>query len=143
MGNISKTLGKLLEKTYPLKKKDTDAIEPTWTLLMGKWGTEKEEENMEYAHKKRNVLQKEIDNRKKDLEKQQKERKQRELLMAWKEAADYPRENQTNIKYSRTPIIGLNKRTKTHRTSREKNRRKQRFANMSTGSMAKHLEKTL
>ena len=73
---------------------------------------------MEFAHKKRNVLQKEIDNREKDIEKQQKKRKQRELLMAWKDAADYIRENQANIKYSRTPIIDLGKRTKTYRTSR-------------------------
>ena len=37
----------------------------------------KEKEDIEHAHKERNALQKEIDNRGKDLEKQQKRRKQR------------------------------------------------------------------
>ena len=87
---------------------------------MEKWGTENEKEDMEYVHKKRNIIQKEIDNGEKDLEKQQKRRKQRELLMAWKEAADYLRENQMNIKYSRTLIIDMRKRTSTYRTSRGK-----------------------
>jgi len=44
--------------------------------------------------------------------------------MAWKDAADYLRENQANIKYSRTPIIDLGKRTKTYRTSRGKKQMK-------------------
>lgn len=35
-------LGKLLEETYPLKKKDTEITEPTWTTLMEKWGTGEE-----------------------------------------------------------------------------------------------------
>ena len=97
---------------------------------------------MEYAHKKEKYHTEEINKGKKDLEKQQKRGKQRELLMAWEEAADYLRSNQTNIKYSRTPIIDLSKRTNTYRTSRGKTRRKQRPANMLTGIMAKHLEKT-
>ena len=36
-----KIQGGLLEKTYPLKK-ETDAMGETWTLLIGKWETEKE-----------------------------------------------------------------------------------------------------
>ena len=88
----------------------------------GKMGNRKEKENMEYVHKKRNIIQKEIDQGGKNLAKQQKRRKQRGLLMTWKEAADYLRANQTNIKYARTPIIDLNKRTNTYRTSRGKNR---------------------
>ena len=47
-----KTLGKLLEKTHPLKKKETKAMGPTWTLLMEKWGTQKEKDELQYAHKK-------------------------------------------------------------------------------------------
>ena len=107
----------------------------------GEMGNRKEKEHMEYVHKKRNTLQKEIGKGKKDLAEQQKKRKQREILTAWKEAADYLRANQTNIKYSRIPIIDLNKRTNTHRTSRGKNKRKRRSTNMLTGTMTKHLEK--
>ena len=29
-----KKLGKILEETYPLKKRDTEATEPKWTTLM-------------------------------------------------------------------------------------------------------------
>ena len=86
----------------------------------GKWGTQKEKNDMEYAHKKRNTIQKEIDNRGKDPEKQQKRRKQRELLMTWRDATDYLREHKTNIKYSRKPIIDLDNQKRTYRTSRGK-----------------------
>ena len=51
-GDYHKTLGKLLGKTYPLKKKQTEEMEPSWILLMGKWGTEEDRDNFEYANKK-------------------------------------------------------------------------------------------
>ena len=38
----------------------------------GKWGTEKEKEEIDLAYKKRNALQKEIDKGERDLLKQQK-----------------------------------------------------------------------
>ena len=47
-----KTLGGLLEKTYPLRKKETMAKEPDWTLKLEEWGAEKEIEDLEYARKK-------------------------------------------------------------------------------------------
>ena len=67
-----KKLGKILEETYPLRKKDTEATEPKWTTLMEKWGTEKEKEEIDQAYKMRNALQKEIDKGERDLLKQQK-----------------------------------------------------------------------
>ena len=72
---------------------------------------------MEYAHKKWGSLQKEIDNRGIEIE-TTKRRKQRELLMAWRDAEDYIRKDKPNIKYSRKPIIGMDKQTRTYRTSR-------------------------
>ena len=43
-GGYHKTLGKILAKTYPLKQKQTEAMEPNWILLMEKWGTQEERE---------------------------------------------------------------------------------------------------
>ena len=40
-GEYQQTLGKLLVKTYPLKRKDTKAKEPEWTQHLEEWGTEK------------------------------------------------------------------------------------------------------
>ena len=51
-GYYQKTLGKLLEKTYTLSKKPTMEKEPEWTLKLEEWGTNKEIEDLEYAHKK-------------------------------------------------------------------------------------------
>merc|ERR1712112_185631 len=70
-------LGKILEETYPLKKKDTETAEPKWTTLMEKWGTEKEKEEIDQAYKKRNALQKEIDKGERELVKQQKQKSKR------------------------------------------------------------------
>ena len=109
-------LGKLLEETYPLKKKDTEIVEPTWKTLMEKWGTDIEKEEINYAYKKRNALQKEIDKGERDLLKQQKSKRQREALVAWKEAADYIRNNKEEIRYSKAPIIDLEARKKPKNT---------------------------
>ena len=38
--------------------------------------------------------------------------------MAWRDAADYLRENKPNITYPIKPIIDLDKQTRTYRTSR-------------------------
>ena len=77
---------------------------------MEKWGTDIEKEEMNYAYKKRNALQKEIDKGERDLAKQQKSKHQREILLAWKEAAGYIQNNKEKIRYSRTPIIDLGAR---------------------------------
>ena len=52
MCRLPKTLGKLLVKTYPLKKQETSAKEPAWTLQLEEWGTQQEIDNFEYSHKK-------------------------------------------------------------------------------------------
>ena len=77
---------------------------------MEKWGTDIEREEINYAYKKRNALQKEIGKGERDLIKQQRSKKQREALMAWKEAASYIRNNRDKIRYSKTPIIDLEAR---------------------------------
>ena len=101
----------------------------------------KEKEDMGHAHKKRSALQKEIDNRGKDLEKKQKRRRQRELLIPWRDAADYLRENKPNIKYSRKPIIDLGKQTRTYRTSRGKKQAKAKIREYNEWNYGKHLRK--
>ena len=65
MGRLSKNTRELLVKTYTLKKKETEAMEPTWTLLMENGERKKDKDELEYAHKKRDVLQKAISNREK------------------------------------------------------------------------------
>ena len=121
MGNISKNTRGATRKDLPAKEKRHRRYGTNMDTTNGKMGHGKEKENTEYGHKNRTVLQKEINDREKDLEKQQKWRKQRELLMAWGDAADYLGENQSNIKYSRTPIIDINKQEYTgHQESRNK-----------------------
>ena len=49
-------LGKLLFKTYPLKKKDAKAQEPEWTSRLDEWGAEKEKDDLTYTYKEREIL---------------------------------------------------------------------------------------
>ena len=55
-----KTLGRLLAKTYPLKKQEITAKEPAWTLQLEEWGAQEEIGKFEYARKRRSILQQEI-----------------------------------------------------------------------------------
>ena len=64
MGRIPTNTRELLVETYPLRKKDTKAQEPEWILHLEEWGAEKEKEDLTYTRKKRDTLQKEIDNKK-------------------------------------------------------------------------------
>ena len=92
---------------------------------MEKWGTGKEKEEINQAYKKRNALQKEIDKGERELIKQQ-NKNQREILTAWKEAADYTKNNRDRIKYSKTPIIDLDskKEKEKYRAHRHNKRNK-------------------
>ena len=65
-----KTLGKLIEETYPLKKGHGNS-RTKMDNTNEKWGTDIEKEEINYAYKKRNALQKEIDKGELDLIKQQ------------------------------------------------------------------------
>ena len=100
-------LRKLLVQTYPLKEKQTKAIEPNWILLMEKWGTGEEKRKFEYDNKKRDALRKEITTRNNDLKKQDKKRQQREILCAWRDEKQYIQENRKEIIFDNKPIIGL------------------------------------
>ena len=65
--------------------------------------------------------------------------------MAWKEAADYIRENADKIKYSRTPIIDLDSRKEKekYRAHKQSKRNKKHSRNTRTGTMGKLSKATL
>ena len=145
MGNISEKIRKTTGRNIPTQKKDTEIAEPKWTTLMEKWGTDIEKEEINYAYKKRNALQKEIDKVERDLAKQQKSKQLREALMTWKEAADYIRNNKEKIRYSRVPIVDLDEREKPKNTGHitRTSGRKRQLRNTLTGTMIKPLKTIL
>ena len=60
---------------------------------MEKWWTGKEKDELEYSSKKRDVLQKEIARRHKDLQRQNRNQRQREALHAGRDEARYLQEH--------------------------------------------------
>ena len=118
-GDYQKSLGKQLEKPYPLRKKTTMAKEPEWTLKLEEWGTNKEIEDLEYAHKKRSTIQQEIERRRQEMRRQRRHHRQLEIILSWKDAARYLREKK-EIYYARHQIIDLGKPKRTYRASKGK-----------------------
>ena len=72
MGNISKETRENTRGNLPTKEKGHRSHRAKMDYANGKWGTEKEKEEIDQAYKKRNALQKEIDKGERDLLKQQK-----------------------------------------------------------------------
>ena len=65
--------------------------EPDWTLKLEEWGTNKEIEDLEYAHKKRSTIQQEIERRAQEMRRHRRHRRQLEIIPSWKDAARYLR----------------------------------------------------
>ena len=113
-------LGELLGKTYPLSKEATMAREPEWTLKLEEWGTNKEIEDLGYAHKKRSALQQEIARREQTMRRQQRHQQQLEIILAWRDAARYLKNNKKDIQYAQRQIIDIDQPKRTYRASRGK-----------------------
>ena len=52
MGRLPKNEREITGQNIPNQDKETEAMEPAWTLLMEKWGTQKEKDELEYALEK-------------------------------------------------------------------------------------------
>ena len=52
LGNISEETRETTGRNLPTQEKDTEIVEPKWTTLMEKWGTDKEKEEINQAYKK-------------------------------------------------------------------------------------------
>ena len=122
-GENGETIRRRLEtarKTYPLSKKATMAKEPEWTLKLEEWGANKEIEDLDYAHKKRSTLQQEIARREQKMRRHHRHQQQLAIILAWRDAARYLRENKEEIRYARHQIIDMGKPRRTYRASKGK-----------------------
>ena len=117
MGKYQKTLGGLLEKLSHSEKKATMAKEPEWTLNLEEWGTHKEIDELDYAHKKRSALQQEIARREQATRRQRRHQQQLEIILEWRGAERYLKENQKEIQYAARRIIDLDRPQSTYRSS--------------------------
>ena len=92
---------------------------PGWTLKLEEWGTNKEIEDLEYAHK-RSTLQQEIERREQEMGRRRRYHQQLAIILAWKDAARYLREDRDEIRYARHRIIYLGGPRWTYRASKGK-----------------------
>ena len=99
------------------------AREPEWTLKLEEWGTDKEIEDLDYAHKKRSALPQEIARRAQTMRRQQRHQQQLEIILAWRDAERYLKNNnKKDIQYAQRKIIDLDRPKRTYRASRGKGR---------------------
>ena len=116
--DYQKTLGGLLGKTYPLRKKSTTAQEPEWTLKLEERGTHKEIDELDYAHKKRSDQQPEIARREQTMRRQQRHHQKLEIILAWRDASRYLKGNPREIHCASHHVIDLGRPQKTYRFER-------------------------
>ena len=88
MGRLPENTSANDRKTYPLRKKATTPKEPEWTLRLEEWGTRKEIDDIEYAHKERSSPKQEISRREQQLRLQQRRRQKLEIILVWETHQD-------------------------------------------------------
>ena len=117
MGRISKENRGTTGKNVPAKKRKQNQWNQHGHYSWRNGERRRKRRSWNMPTQKRNMLQKEIDNKERDLKKQQRRRNQREFLTAWRDAVNYLREHKQDIKYSNKPIIELGKQIRTYRAS--------------------------
>ena len=107
MGNISEETRENTRGNLPTKEKGHRSHRAKMDYTNGKMGNRKGERRNRTSIQNEKRPTKEVDKGERDLLKQQKNRNQREIMMAWKDAVEFLKRNKDKIKYSRTPNIDL------------------------------------
>ena len=119
---------------YPLSTKKTTPKEPSFVARLGKWGTKQEIQQLGQAYKKRDALQKETARMGHKIQTQGEKSQQLHIIQAWSSGEEYHKEHKRTIRYSRRPIINLEKPTNNaNRYEKHSTPTRSRFANIQTG----------